>query len=202
MKSKIPVMTILVSAALLATAGVALGDRDEHEYERGRGDEQEHGFFSRWFAGERDDDNIRNPESDLYVRECGSCHFPYQPGLLSAQSWERIMSTLDEHFGENAELPEDDQSQISKYLLDNAAGSINSGLSNKIIAAQKGQSMPIRISETRYFRYEHSEIPARMAEANPQVKSFSNCDSCHWRAKQGLYDEDYVKIPGFGRWDD
>ena len=42
--------------------------------------------------------------SPTYVKECGSCHFPYQPAFLPARSWQKIMGSLKEHFGENAEV--------------------------------------------------------------------------------------------------
>lgn len=198
-KVKTTVILALYSIGLLSAAGMVLGD-DDHERERDYGHEREHSFFSRLF--ERDHDKVSNPQSEQYIDECGSCHFPYQPGFLSAPSWETVMGGLEDHFGENAELPEDDRSAVLKFLLDNAAGRVNRGLPNKILGSQKGLAMPIRITETRYFTYEHSEIPRRMVEENPEVNSFSNCDSCHRQAKQGLYDDDYVRIPGYGHWDD
>ena len=44
---------------------------------------------------------IANP---VYKEECGSCHMAYPPGLLPARSWTKVMSGLDNHFGDNAEL--------------------------------------------------------------------------------------------------
>ena len=87
----------LVAAAvgLLVTAGMALSDDD-----RGMG--LFRSSFNRTTAG------IDPGESKLYGQECGSCHFPYQPGLLPAVSWERIMGGLEDHFGENAELDNGD----------------------------------------------------------------------------------------------
>ena len=37
--------------------------------------------------------------NQLYIKECGSCHFPYQPGLLPANAWNKMMANLDKHFG-------------------------------------------------------------------------------------------------------
>lgn len=59
-----------------------------------------------------------------------------------------------------------------------------------------------RISETRNFRNEHHEIPARMVAGNPGVGSFSNCSACHRFAAEGVYNEHLVSIPGYGRRDD
>ncbi|MCP4995904.1 MAG: cytochrome C [Gammaproteobacteria bacterium] len=141
-------------------------------------------------------------ESKLYMEECGSCHFPYQPGLLPAISWEKIMTGLDDHFGENAEIDGGDLATLQDFLLNNAAGRANYGLPNKFMASQRGRPLPVRITEMRYFVYEHSELPRKVVQDNPEVKSFSNCDSCHTKAKLGDFDDDDVRIPGFGYWDD
>jgi hypothetical protein len=189
MKKRNQFIGALLGAGLAITTGVVLSDDD---YGRK--------LMRSWF--EKTTPGIGNAESELYVKECGGCHFPYQPGLLPAVSWERIMLTLEDHFGENAELESGDRNAIMGYLLNNAAGRVNYGLPNKIMAAQKGRPMPLRVTEMRYFVYEHSELSKKMVQDNPEVKSFSNCGSCHPRAMQGLYDEHDVRIPGFGRWDD
>ncbi|MCW8905244.1 cytochrome C [Sedimenticola sp.] len=178
-----------IAASLLTTTGVALSSDDDGKKS-----------LLSWF--ERSTPGIDPVETRLYSKECGGCHFPYQPGLLPAATWETLMSNLDDHFGENAELAESDLNSIRNFLLNNAAGRANYGLPNKIMAAQGDRPLPPRITEMRYFVYEHSDLKRNMVEDNPQVKSFSNCDNCHQGAKQGLYDEHDVNIPGFGRWDD
>ncbi|WP_428624758.1 cytochrome C [Sedimenticola sp.] len=189
MKRTYLAILLLVIVSLLTTTGIALSDDDDGKHS-----------LLAWF--ERTTPGIDPVETRLYTQECGSCHFPYQPGLLPAGSWETIMDSLDNHFGENAELTETDTNAIRNFLLNNAAGRANYGLPNKIMAAQGNRPLPLRITELRYFVYEHSELDKKMVQDNPQVKSFSHCDRCHQSAKQGLYDEHTVKIPGFGRWDD
>ncbi|OQX32673.1 MAG: hypothetical protein B0D94_00280, partial [Candidatus Sedimenticola endophacoides] len=184
MKSNRGMAAIAISIGLITTTGLALCDGAGER----RGDS--------WFGGAAP--GIERADTELYVRECGGCHFPYQPGLLPAESWERIMRGLDEHFGENAELGDPDRKTLTNYLLDNAAGRVNRGLPNKIMSAQRGRAMPLRITEMRYFVYEHSEIPRRAAQDNPDVKSLSNCDSCHRRAHQGLYQECRYLVKDFG----
>jgi Dihaem cytochrome c len=140
--------------------------------------------------------------NDLYARECGSCHFAYQPGLLPTASWEKIMATLSDHFGDNAELASEDASAIRDYLVKNAADRSASGRSEKIIRSLRGLEAPIRISEVPYIRRKHDEIPSRLIGGNPKVKSLSNCNACHTGADRGSYNEDGVSIPGYGNWDD
>ncbi len=138
----------------------------------------------------------------FYVEDCGGCHFPYQPGFLPARSWESIMSGLADHFGENAELPAAQAQRIREFLMSNAAGEVHRGLPNKVAASLQNDSVPLRITETRFFQREHRELSRRVVEENPGVRSFSNCDVCHQRALQGSYSEREVKIPGFSRWEE
>ena len=61
---------------------------------------------------------VTNPQ---YIDECGSCHMAYQPGLLPARSWQKIMGGLADHFGDNAELDPDVLVGLTAYLVDNSA---------------------------------------------------------------------------------
>jgi hypothetical protein len=163
----------LIGLALLAVAGLVMGSDDEHE--------DEHGYRS----------SLSAPSFEPYQTECGSCHLAYPPGLLPAQSWERLMDGLADHFGDNAELPAQDAAQIRDYLLAHA--------SRRMV---RGDERPLRITDSRYFQRKHDEVPARLVKDNPEVRSFSNCQACHRKAEAGSFDEHTVNIPGYGRWDD
>ncbi len=186
--------TLLLVAGVLLAANTLYAD-DDHERE-----EEGHGFLARWFSDS--DPRTGTAQQHFYVEGCGGCHFPYQPGFLPARSWQKIMSGLEDHFGENAELSEEEAALVRNFLLDNAAGQVDRGFSNKVMASLGNDSAPMRITDTRYFRHEHDELPARMVEENPDVGSFSNCDVCHTQALQGSFNERQVRIPGYGRWDD
>jgi NAD(P)-dependent dehydrogenase (short-subunit alcohol dehydrogenase family) len=130
------------------------------------------------------------PVNSDYAEECGSCHLPYQLGFLPAASWRALMAGLADHFGDNAELDDARRTAILDYLLAHSA-------------RESGDAVPpLRISETRYFRHKHDEIPPRLVFENPGVTSWSRCQSCHAGALSGDYDEHRVNIPGVGRWDD
>ncbi len=135
-----------------------------------------------------------------YLEECGACHYAYPPGLLPARSWEKIMSNLGDHFGENAELGTDVMQSLNTYLAKNAADKVSNRLSASI-AKSTADSTPLRITETAFFKREHREISPRLVKDNPQVKSFSRCQACHTRAQEGSFDEDEVNIPGHGKVD-
>lgn len=142
---------------------------------------------------------VTNP---VYDDECGSCHMAYPPGLLPAISWEKVMAGLEDHFGDNAELDTETQSSISRHLLSNSADRSRYRRSQSFSRSINLNNVPVRITDTPYFRHEHHEIPMRMVTANPEVKSFSQCNACHRHAQQGSFNEHDVHIPGYGRWDD
>ena len=197
MKIKNNWLLILISIFLLFSFGfgVALADRDEHEEH-----EEHNSFFSRWFKSESMQVNTEG--SQRYQQECGSCHFPFQPGFLPEASWQLIMSELEDHFGENAELTDEDQEYILNYLKINSADAGDKRLSHKVLWSLRSAPVPMRITETPFFRHEHDEISPRMLHNNGDKISFSNCDSCHTQALQGSFNEHEVRIPGYGRWDD
>jgi hypothetical protein len=138
----------------------------------------------------------------LYAQECSSCHFAYPPGLLPENSWQKMMSHLDDHFGENAELSDIDRKAIEDYLVNNSADKSTLRRSTKVMRSISASAAPLRITELPYFKHEHDEIPKRMVKENPKVGSFSQCDSCHQDAKNGFFSENKINIPGYGRWDD
>jgi mono/diheme cytochrome c family protein len=176
MNGKILMGTLLMAACItLAVTGIAYGDRD------GWGEEDEGGLFSRQAS-------IARVTSKLYASECGACHFAYQPGWLPARSWQRMMNTLDDHFGENAELDDQERDSITRYLVANAADRVPNRQSRRILRSLRGGEPPLRISELRYIRHEHDEIPGRAIEGNPKVRSRSNCQTCHTQADKGYFD--------------
>ena len=142
---------------------------------------------------------VTNP---VYKDECGSCHMAYPPGLLPARSWDKVMLELESHFGDNAEVDEETHQSITKFLLTNSADKSDYRRSKKFSRSINVNAVPVRISETPYFKHEHDEIPDRFVTTNAKVNSFGQCDACHAKAEQGAFNEYDVRIPGYGRWDD
>ena len=132
----------------------------------------------------------------LYTEECGSCHVPYPPGMLPSQSWQKIMGTLNNHFGDNAELDQGTAARLTAWLT----GSNRTAMQGASGSGQKG--VPLRITETAYFRRKHRELPANLVGQGKPVSSWSACQQCHTRAEEGRYNEHEVVVPGLGRWDD
>ena len=120
-------------------------------------------------------------DNAAYRTECGSCHIAYPPALLDQSAWRAIMQGLDKHFGTDASVGESTRAEIGAYL----AGS----------KSRKDSSSPtLRISDTPWFRKEHSDI-APATWKSPTVKSAANCEACHRQASAGDYSERNVRIP-------
>ena len=196
MKSNLKWLMVPFFLVLLVGVGLVVADWGEREEHEGR----EREFESRWFTPDRMAYNTQ--EGNLYKEECGGCHFPFQPGFLPTDSWRNLMAGLDNHFGENAELSDENNQRILAFLTANAAGAVDREIPNKAMWSTRYTPNPQRITETAFFRHEHREIPPRVLENKGEKISFANCDSCHTRAMQGSYSEHEIRIPGIGRWDD
>lgn len=65
--------------------------------------------------------DVKPVDNELYKKECASCHFGYQPGLMPTQSWEFIMKNLANHYGTDASIDDETNKSILSYLLANAS---------------------------------------------------------------------------------
>ena len=133
--------------------------------------------------------------SSLYKKECSACHLAYPAGFLPTKSWNKILSQLDDHFGENAEVDKETNQALKAYLSKHA---MRKNLFNRLMR-NFPSGTPTRITDLPYFTRKHREIPKRWVKNNPKIGSFSNCDKCHRGAEQGDFDEDRVRIPGARR---
>lgn len=148
--------------------------------------------------------NIVPVSNKQYADECGSCHFAYQPGLLPAKSWEKLLTSeaLSKHFGENAEIDKDTLAIIYEYAITNAADKSYHKRSRKIALSTADVEAPIRITEVKYIKRKHHDIPEKMITGNKDVRSLSNCNACHTQASNGIFDADTVKVPNYPAWED
>ena len=140
--------------------------------------------------------------NQLYIKECGSCHFPYQAGLLPANAWNKMMTNLENHFNSDASLNEADLQTLTKYLNDNSAEkNMQYKRSNKIVSSLAKNQIPDSISTTPYMIKKHEDIRKDLITQN-EVKGLFNCIACHKTADKGIYGERDINIPNFGRWKD
>ncbi|MDH5178144.1 MAG: diheme cytochrome c [Gammaproteobacteria bacterium] len=133
----------------------------------------------------------------VYNEECGSCHMPYQPGLLPEASWQKLLTAkaLENHFGENAELENKTRQHVLDIAVKNSADKSYRKRSKKIMRSLDDNAAPLRITEVPYIMNKHEDVIADYIKTK-KVKSLSFCSECHMRAKQGIYDDDTVRIPG------
>ena len=123
------------------------------------------------------------PDATSWRSECGSCHVPYPPRLLTAGDWRTLMSRLDRHYGQDASVDAALTAEIARYLeahAGNRAGGRDDGLP--------------RITTGRWFEKEHREVPPATWSTS-SVKTRANCAACHPGAAQGDFDEHDVRIP-------
>jgi len=139
--------------------------------------------------------SILGPVSNkTYLKECGSCHFAFQPQLLPKRSWDKIMGTLDNHFGDTATLDDAAMAEIQAYLSKNSADMSSSRKSKKILASLGTTETPLRITDTAYFKRKHREVRADVFKRK-SIGSPANCVACHVSAEKGDFNERKVKIP-------
>jgi hypothetical protein len=125
--------------------------------------------------------------SAAYEKECGGCHFPYQPGWLPERSWRKLMSSLAQHFGENAELQPAQRDDLVAYLVAGAADRRNSLRSREILAAIAPGETPTRISGVLYVGGIHGGFLDPAFRGKPEVKTLAQCPVCHQGASRGWF---------------
>ena len=176
----------VLAAALLAVAvpGTALADGG--------------GWFNALFGRHKEVEPV--PHAD-YEEECGACHVPYPPGLLPRRSWGRLMApaALADHFDDDASLSEPLRAELEALLLAHAADDSWYKRSIKVRRSLAEGDAPLRITEVPYIRRKHADLDAARVQDNDKVRSLANCEACHRKAAAGIYDDDTVSIPGFGR---
>lgn len=126
--------------------------------------------------------------------ECGSCHMAYPPGLLPSYSWEKMMNSLDKHFGEDASLDEKTRIEVTDYLVKNSSDRGSNRRGRKILESMQGQGALLRISETEYFKRKHRKIGENIYKRKA-IGLKSNCLACHRGAEVGDFEEEQVRIP-------
>ena len=198
------------TTALLTSLGLGLSldafadddDDDDDDEQHEEGERHEEG--GRRARGQRDLAAGVAPVGDAAtLQECGSCHMAYPAGLLPARSWVTLMGGLTDHFGDNAELPPEQVQAITAWLVANAADTRpDHEIAARIAASVAPDQVPLRIMDVPWLRQEHDEIPASVLAADPTLRSLSACASCHPDAAQGRFDEDAIRLPGLGRWED
>ncbi len=127
-------------------------------------------------AGE---DSVPAVTDPLVKEECGACHMAFQPAFLPGASWRKMLSSLDNHFGEDASLDVGTRNMIESYMVAHAGrGQVTGG------------KPPMRITGLYWFRDEHNDTEVEMLRKNHNVKTLADCGACHRGADRGNFDDD------------
>lgn len=135
----------------------------------------------------------------LYVKECGTCHFPYSPGLLPARSWLRQLDRMatGKHFGESIELSAATRAKIEEYLARNAADVSPYEGSKTFMERVPASQTPYRLADVLLFRQMHTVINEVInLKGKVKVRTLTNCNACHRKADNGSFGNDELYIPG------
>ena len=131
--------------------------------------------------------DVGTNDNPLYDKECGSCHFAYQPGWLPERSWRRLMSSLGSHFGENAEISGPNKEAITAYLASRAADKSSNLRSRELIAVIPPQETPISVTKVLYVGGIHGGFLDPNFKGKPEAKTLAQCPLCHQRAHRGWF---------------
>lgn len=101
------------------------------------------------------------------------------------------MSDLENHFGDDASLDQEDTQNILNFLLENSAENSTKEYSVKVLNSIKNKDI-IAITQTPFWKKEHRDIPKEIFEKK-QVKSKANCKACHIDIEKGLIEDDKIK---------
>lgn len=133
--------------------------------------------------------------NDTWKAECAeSCHGPLHPTLLPSESWKMIITGLDDHFGEDASIDAEAEEDIRAFLMKNSAEHSTTEASQKILWSLVEGEVPLRVTETRYWKNKHSKIKADVF-SRKGVVSRVNCGGCHRDAAVGRFEDRNIDIP-------
>jgi cytochrome b len=132
------------------------------------------------------------PENATYEKECGACHYAFHPSLLPASSWAGLMTTLDDHFGEDASLDGTTATLLIAWLVGNSSETFDTEPANRFRTVSPDD--PFRVSSTPYWVGKHADISPNVF-VSKSVRGKANCHACHRDAKSGRYDDQAISIP-------
>lgn len=157
-----------------------------------------YGFFMSLENDTDDNSKALFSQDSVYLDECGACHMAYPPGLLPAASWRLMLEHLDDHFGDNAELPEVQRDYISEYLQREALQYGKPTTMSRMLRNLPNEPF-IRITELPNFILDHQDLAADIGGKSADEGFFSDCEACHTEAVQGRFAE--PKVPEIWRLD-
>ena len=125
----------------------------------------------------------------LAKEECSACHMAFSAAFLPKRSWTKIMTNLEDHFGEDASLDPAAQAEIQSWLEANAADT--GGRRRGVLRQIDSNDIPMRITAMPWWTRQHRPGEVNPAAFDrPNVGSKANCAACHRGAERGYYEDD------------
>jgi hypothetical protein len=121
-----------------------------------------------------------NEGAPAALQQCGECHMVFPSRMLPSRSWAAILTTMDDHFGEDAALSKKDLDEIGNFLTSHAADSQDATPRERhFLSALLPNSTPLRITAMPWWNQMHADFNFDGVKHN-QVKSAANCLACHY----------------------
>lgn len=171
-----------ISVAAYCVAGDSSGHREHRRESKGKRHNKDHGKGPA--------EQARSP---AYEAACGSCHWAYAPQLLPKKSWENMVASLGDHFGNEVVLSEQEKTVVRDYLLGNAADVSATKIGRKVMHSLGGDA-PSRVGEVPYIQRKHRKLAPEVF-TRKGVGGLANCIACPPGAGNVDFDDDSVRIP-------
>lgn len=130
---------------------------------------------------------VTAPTDATYLKECGSCHMAFSPNFLPARSWQRVMATLHDHFGDSAQLDAATRDKITAYLVEASADKASNHQATQVLASLGNGETPTRITTVPYIAGLHGGMLDPKWNGKPRPKTLAECTVCHADAALGNY---------------
>lgn len=108
----IGLIAISVISIIIAVISVLHAEHG-HQHSKYESKEKKH--------GQRESHSTTQDAPASYNEGCGGCHMPYPSRLLPANSWERILGGLSNHFDTPVDLTAEQFNEIKSFLIAGAA---------------------------------------------------------------------------------
>jgi cytochrome b len=151
-------------------------------------------FASGWTTGyisARAQARAAKPAATPWTKECGGCHLAYPVATLPARSWDRMMREQAGHFGEDLSLS---AATVKALLAEAHAGKPPTWAEWKLESSAPANEAPQRITELRYWRRAHRDLPDSAFKA-PVSSGRHDCESCHVDAASGIFHPRMIQRP-------
>ena len=123
-----------------------------------------------------------NAGAPAALQQCGDCQMVFPSRMLPSRSWAAILSGMDDHFGEDAAIPNKDLEEIRNFLTSHAADSPGATPRERhFLSALLPNSTPLRITAMPWWNQMHADFNFDGVK-HSAVKSAANCLACHYGA--------------------